>query len=65
MAGGAGLDEARACSREEAMPEDDDDEEELLSSQSHEAEGVEGQCQIPAAWGSGPLHLLPAGQDTP
>ncbi|XP_055473675.1 lysine-specific demethylase 4B isoform X3 [Psammomys obesus] len=41
VAGVPGLDEARACSREEAMPEDDDEEEELLSSQSHEAEGVE------------------------
>ncbi|XP_060227263.1 lysine-specific demethylase 4B isoform X2 [Meriones unguiculatus] len=41
VAGVPGLDEARACSREEAMPEDDEEEEELLSSQSHEAEGVE------------------------
>ncbi|XP_028618499.1 lysine-specific demethylase 4B [Grammomys surdaster] len=40
MAGVAGLDEARGCSRGETMPEDEE-EEELLPSQGHEAEGVE------------------------
>lgn len=43
MAGVAGLDEARGCSRGETIPEDED-EDELLPSQGHEADGVEGQC---------------------
>lgn len=42
MAGVAGLDEARGCSRGETIPEDED-EDELLPSQGHEADGVEGQ----------------------
>lgn len=40
MAGVAGLDEARGCSRGETIPEDED-EDELLPSQGHEADGVE------------------------
>ncbi|XP_034353330.1 lysine-specific demethylase 4B isoform X2 [Arvicanthis niloticus] len=40
VAGVAGLDEARGCSRGETTPEDEEDEE-LLPSQGHEAEGLE------------------------
>ncbi|XP_031204607.1 lysine-specific demethylase 4B isoform X2 [Mastomys coucha] len=40
VAGVAGLDEARGCSRGETIPEDED-EDELLPSQGHEADGVE------------------------
>lgn len=46
------------------MPEDEE-EEELLPSQGHEAEGVEGQCWVLAAWSLGPFGLTPAGQSTP
>lgn len=63
-----GLDEPGGCSREEAAPEDEDEEEELLPSQGPEAEGLEGQCWMPAAWVWVPAALLwrfvPAGLDT-